>query len=136
MLAFALVSMNLMPYSTASCRQQIFNEIGKSWLDRANAKSTDHQKLTCSPLVFETCRLSSISHLLPKTIFSTSDDACCKSTTHSFNSAERYEHSYSDLHFISPLCLTSSIFLIQFLILSKDFSFVMSYTSIIPIAPL
>lgn len=32
--------------------------------------------LTFSPLSLDTCRLSLMSHLLPRTIFSTSDDAC------------------------------------------------------------
>lgn len=52
-----------------------------------------------------TCRLSFSSHLLPNNIFSTSADAF------------------------------SSILRIQFLMFSNDFSCVMSYTNIMPIAP-
>ena len=37
--------------------------------------------LTCVPLSFDTCRLSSMSHLFPNTIFSTSADACYRTTT-------------------------------------------------------
>ena len=58
-----------------------------------------------SPLSFETIRLSSMSHLLPRIIFSTSSFAC------------------------------SSMFLSHFAMLSNVFGCVMSYTSMIPIAP-
>lgn len=34
--------------------------------------------LTFSPLSLDTCLLSVMSHLLPKIIFSTSDEACCE----------------------------------------------------------
>ncbi|KAF0766786.1 hypothetical protein FWK35_00009803 [Aphis craccivora] len=59
-----------------------------------------------SPLDLLTTRLSSISHLFPKIIFSTSSLAC------------------------------SLMFRSHFTIFSKLFSFVISYTNIIPIAPL
>lgn len=35
-------------------------------------------KLTFSPLSFDTCLLSFISHLLPRIILSTSEEACCR----------------------------------------------------------
>lgn len=38
-------------------------------------------KFTFSPLSFDTCLLSFISHLLPRIILSTSEEACCREKT-------------------------------------------------------
>lgn len=138
--------------------------------------------LTFSPLSLDTCRLSLMSHLLPRTIFSTSDDACwnksedkigikspskknhdvglvflgliekcflklqCYKIKTLINGGEmkfKIPAKYNKNHILAiqgNLCHsklksriekgkgmnTSSMFLIQFLIFSKDFSLVMS----------
>lgn len=91
------------------------------------------ERLTFSPLSLETCRLSLMSHLLPSTIFSTSAEACW---AHKKGQMPSTRKSYS-FHFVAirgeeevsisaDIVQTSSMFLIQFLMFSNDFSFVMS----------
>lgn len=99
MFAFALVSMNLIPYSSASWRPEKRQNQCKysSKISKSNKCSQraiveyflyiflqllyiNHYRVkvvTFSPLSLETCRLSLTSHLFPRTILSTSAEACC-----------------------------------------------------------
>lgn len=103
MLAFALVSMNFIPNSKASYRKirgiyikvilpNVLTSRYQASAERRTCRaaagpqdrsceklciiSPSSKLLTFSPLSLDTCRLSLMSHLLPRTIFSTSDDAC------------------------------------------------------------
>ena len=64
-----------------SCNRHTEYRVGFKWklcLHSVEHSSTKQQKLfTADPRSFDTCRRSLISHLLPRTIFSTSDVACC-----------------------------------------------------------
>ena len=85
------------------------------------------QRLTFSPLSLDTCLLSVMSHLLPRIIFSTSDEACWEKIKGL--SVVRWEcecHSYKHASLNAAFQLTSSMFLIQFFMFSKDFSLQMS----------
>lgn len=86
MFAFALVSMNLIPYSNASWQQENKEENQHRYSDvmiNMN-KCVPSENLihpTFSPLSLDTCRLSLTSHLFPRTIRSTSADACYRGIT-------------------------------------------------------
>lgn len=57
-------------------------------------------KFTFSPLSFDTCLLSFISHLLPRIILSTSEEACCR------EKIVRYKNSLSKTQLFSRQILT------------------------------
>lgn len=118
--------------------------------------------ITFSPLSLDTCRLSLTSHLFPRTILSTSAEACCGRKFGIMNTKEinqdkvcsdlwnkntkkltqnewkimflqaKGQKTHSQTHSLIWKYFTSSIFRIQFLMLSKDFSLVMSYTNMMP----
>lgn len=51
---------------------------------------------TFSPLSFDTCLLSFISHLLPRIILSTSEEACCREKIACYKSSLRKTHYLLD----------------------------------------
>lgn len=63
---------------------------------------------TFSPLSLETCRLSLMSHLLPRIIFSTSADACCVQTKNITSGTTVCLHKlyYIMLHRYTYFCTT------------------------------
>lgn len=107
MLAFALVSMNLIPYSSASWQQETKSvsvllhddpKIINRFLCYFYQVEFIVKYFTFSPLSLDTCRLSLTSHLFPRTILSTSAEACCGRKFGIVNTQEINQHKvFSDL---------------------------------------
>ena len=106
---------------------------GETWKAYFNAKLKKKEYggilyIKCNILLQKNCGFCQISGIFIMSNFV--NHSCC--TPAIFFLKRQFFYTIFCPHNFFHITLTSSIFLIQFLMLSNDFSLVMSYTSIIP----
>lgn len=93
------------------CKLLLATHTANKFLNSLCGKKTslpNNSNHTFSPLSLETCRLSLMSHLLPRIIFSTSADACWVQTKNitSVTTVCTHKLYYIMLHYYTYFCTT------------------------------